>query len=70
MLPRLLLLPGALATYIAKSIELLKGNLVRWVEDRFRTRPASKGGVGAAISEKSSRLSAEAGSMQILTSAF
>ena len=42
MLPRLLLLPGALATCIAQSIELLKVNLVRRVEGRSRPRPASK----------------------------
>jgi hypothetical protein len=42
MLPRLLLLLGALATSIAQSIELLKGNLVRRVEGRSRLRPASK----------------------------
>jgi uncharacterized Fe-S radical SAM superfamily protein PflX len=42
MLPRLLLLPGALAACIALVIELLKGNLVRRVDGRSRSRPASK----------------------------
>lgn len=42
MLPRLLLLPVALAQSITQVIELLKGNLVRRVDGRSRPRPASK----------------------------
>ena len=42
MLPRLLLLPGSLATCIPQNIELLMGNMVRRVEGRSRPRPASK----------------------------
>lgn len=40
MLPRLLVLPGALETCIAQTIELLKDNLVRLMKaDLGRSRP-------------------------------